>query len=87
MKQPNEQLDYDLDFTLFLPLGDSITSTTVSVTPAVGLSVGLTDGATAIPKLWISGGVNKEKYKVSALAVTSQGRTKEVNFQIKIKDT
>ena len=47
----------------------------------------MTDTTTAIPKLWISGGDDKSRYKVSVVAVTSQGRTKEVNFQIKIKDT
>ena len=49
--------------------------------------MGVTDAATAIPKLWVSGGTDKIRYKISVVATTSQGRTKEVNFQIKIKDT
>jgi hypothetical protein len=57
------------------------------VDPAIGLTVGMTDSATAIPKLWVSGGIHKDRYKVSVVVATSQGRTKEVNFQIKIKDT
>jgi hypothetical protein len=57
------------------------------VDPAIGLTVGMTDSTTAIPKLWVSGGTHKERYKIAVVAATSQGRTKEVNFQIKIKDT
>lgn len=52
-----------------------------------GLTVGLTDADTAIPKIWVGGGVDKVRYVISILASTSQGRSKEVNFEIKIKDS
>ena len=57
----------------------------VTSTPA-GLTVGMTDAATAVPKIWVGGGVDKVRYTLSILASTSQGRSKEVNFEIKIKD-
>jgi hypothetical protein len=84
-KQNSEQLDYDIDFTQWLPDGDAIVSTTVSCSPE-GLTLAISDPQTAIPKVWVSGGVNKKRYVVSVLIETAQSRTKEVNFQIKIKD-
>jgi len=84
-KQPIERLDYDVDFTSWLKAGDAILTTTVTSSPA-GLTIETTDAATAIPKLWVSGGVNKKTYVVSTLVITNQGRAKEVNFKLKIKD-
>lgn len=85
-KQPTERLDYDVDFSDWLPNGDAIISTAVASTPS-GLTIYVTDAATLIPKLWVSDGVDKNSYAVSVTVETSQGRSKEVNFKIKIKDT
>ena len=85
-KQPTERLDYDIDFTDWLPAGDAITNTTVTSTPA-GLTIYLTDTATVIPKVWVAGGVDKKTYILSVTAETNQSRTKEVNFKVKVKDT
>lgn len=84
-KQPTERLDYDIDFTEWLPNGDAIIST-VAVSDPVGLYLVITDAATIIPKVWVGGGEDKNRYVVSVVCETNQGRTKEVNFQIKIKD-
>ena len=85
-KQPTERLDYDVDFTEWLPNGDAIISTATSSSPA-GLTIYVTDAATLIPKLWVSGGVDKKSYILSVTVETQQGRTKEVNFKVKVKDT
>jgi hypothetical protein len=85
-KQPTEQLDYDIDFSDWLPNGDAITSTTVTSSPA-GLTIYVTDAATIIPKVWVAAGVGKKSYIVSVTVETNQGRTKEVNFKVKVKDT
>ena len=84
-KQPTERLDYDIDFSLWLPNGDAIIGTTTNSTP-VGLTIAITDAATLIPKIWVSDGVDKNTYVVSVTVETSQGRNKEVNFKIKVKD-
>jgi hypothetical protein len=84
-KQSNERLDYDIDYTLWLPEGDAVIETVVSVDP-VGLDVALSDGATAIPKLWVGGGLDRVNYVVSVTCVTQYGRTKEINFKLKVKD-
>tara|TARA_B110000503_G_scaffold109251_1_gene163374 strand:- start:454 stop:726 length:273 start_codon:yes stop_codon:yes gene_type:complete len=84
-KQPTERLDYDIDFTYWLPNGDAIIATDAVSTP-VGLALTVTDYDTIIPKVWVAGGEDKNRYVVSVVCVTNQGRTKEVNFQIKVKD-
>ena len=84
-QQPSEILDYDVDFTDWLALGDSVESTVVSSKPT-GLIIGITADTTDIPKIWVSGGIDKVRYTISTVATTTQGRSKEVNFQIKIKD-
>ena len=84
-KQPTERLDYDIDFTNWLPTGDAIVTTVTSSTPA-GLTIYVTDAATIIPIVWVAAGVDKKSYIVSVTVDTSQGRTKEVNFKVKVKD-
>lgn len=85
-KQPTERLDYDVDFSDWLPNGDAIITTAVTSSPS-GLTVYVTDAATLIPKLWVSGGLDRISYVVSVTVETNQGRNKEVNFKIKVKDT
>jgi len=84
-KQPTERLDYDIDFTEWLPNGDAIITTVATCTPA-GLTIAITDATTAIPKLWVSYGIDNKSYVISVTCETNQGRTKEVNFKIKVKD-
>ena len=85
-KQPTERLDYDIDFTAWLPNGDAIISTVTASTPA-GLTIYVTDATTIIPKVWVAEGLDKKSYIVSVTVETNQGRTKEVNFKVKVKDT
>jgi hypothetical protein len=84
-KQPTERLDYDIDFTAWLPNGDAIISTATSSAPA-GLTIYVTDATTIIPKVWVAAGLDKKSYIVSVTVETNQGRTKEVNFKVKVKD-
>jgi hypothetical protein len=84
-KQPTERLDYDVDFSEWLPPGDAIITTAVGVEPA-GLTIAVTDAATLIPKLWVDGGVDGATYLISVTCETQYGRNKEVNFKLKVKE-
>lgn len=85
-KQPADQLDYDLDFSDWLTDGDTITgAVAVSDVPAelVILSVSITD---QIVKVWASGGVTGSTYQVTATVTTAEGRIKELDFKIRVKE-
>lgn len=96
IKQPAENLDYDIDFSEFLSSGDTLQTTgtppvpnplSVTTTPA-GIAVGSTfvikDGKAI--KQWLSGGTNGVKYKITLTATTNGGRIKQVEFVVRVKD-
>lgn len=83
-QQPSEILDYDIDLTDWMASGDSVTSTTVSAD--AGLTVSVSNGTTVTPKVWCSGGVDGTTYKVTAVIVTNDGRTKEIDFKITVSE-
>lgn len=84
-QQPAERLDYDVDYTDWLPSADSLSSATVSVSPS-----GLTIDSPAINgkfvKLWVSGGSSGAKYKATLTVVTAIGRTKQDEILFTVKD-
>jgi hypothetical protein len=86
-KQPADQLDYDLDFSEWLTGTDTITgAVATSSVPAelVVLSVAVSDQAA---KVWVSGGIDGTTYKVTATITTSEGRIKENEFKIRVRNT
>ncbi len=83
-QQPNEKRDYDLDFSEFFPADDVVTAADVSATPA-GLTVGYAIQHPRV-KVWINGGTSGVTYKVTVLAYTNDGRRKEVELRVKVKD-
>lgn len=83
-KQPSETLDYDFYFSEWMPSGDSLAS---SVVVAPGLTLGAkTEPGGSIVKQFISGGVDQATYKVTCTITTAQGRVKEVDITIMVRD-
>lgn len=85
-KQPAEVLDYDISFDEFLPVGDTISS--ISATSDVGLTLvanAAIDGARGV-KQWISGGTHGVTYRVQVQITSGDGRVKEAEFKIKVKE-
>lgn len=85
-KQPAERLDYDIYYEDWLTAGDGITTakTTVQVFP-LGLTLSSYVVDTII-KIWVAGGVNGVTYKVTVTVETDDGRVKQDEFKIKVKD-
>jgi len=83
-QQPNEKMDYDIDFSEWMPAGDVITLAAVSVLPA-GLTASYAIQSPAV-KVWLDGGTAGVTYKVTVLATTNDGRKKEVELKVKVKD-
>lgn len=85
-KQPADQLDYDLDFSDWLTDTDTITGVvaTSSVPLEMPVLSAAVSGATA--KIWVAGGLNGVTYKVTSTITTSEGRIKELEFKIRVRD-
>ena len=91
-KQPVEVKDYDIDFMPWLaPMGDTIDNISTEVlcvtNPAdVSLIVASTANTSTLAKIWISGGTDKQKYKVTITVTTVGGRTDQSELVFKVKD-
>lgn len=92
IKQPTDQLDYDIDFSRWLPFDDTILTVQHQVTPEnegsnnEWLAVQSVHVSGDIVKVWLVGGKTSETYKVTVIAATANGRVKEVEFKVRVKD-
>ena len=84
-QQPADRLDYDFDYTNWLFDGDTVQSAIAASTPT-GLTVGTPVVSLTKVKLWISGGTNLATYKVTVTTTTVDGRIKQDEIRIKVKD-
>lgn len=86
-KQPNEILDYDIDFTRWLENTDGDQGLTASVAVAPpGITIDRHVVSGGVVKVWLSGGENGQQYKVTATLVTVNGRRKEGEIMIRVKE-
>lgn len=83
-KQPSDVLDYDIDFSEWLPEDDD--GLTAQVTVESGLTLDSFTIHGAIVKVWLSGGTSGRAYKVTVLLITVDGRSKEAEIVIKVKE-
>lgn len=87
VKQPHEVLDYDFDYSEWLPTADTIIST--AVTADAGITLGSTiiePSEKKVVKQWVSGGSDGVTYKVQITATTAGGRVKEIEFKIRVRE-
>jgi hypothetical protein len=91
-KQPAEVKDYDVDYAPWL---DPMTDTLTAVSTAVICTTNAEDTALEIDsvertdkqvKLWISGGTDGQKYKITIQATTAGGRLDESELVFTVKD-
>lgn len=85
-KQPVEVKDYDLDYSEWLVAADTVESAEVTVEPA-GLTVGSVFTQNKKIKVWLSAGTNGTVYKLTVTMTTANGRVKQDEFKVKVKDT
>ena len=83
-QQPRDVRDYDIDFSEWFPVGDTVLTAAVTVEPA-GLTVTYAIQHPRV-KVWIQDGVIGTTYKVTVVAYTNDGRAKEVELKVRIKD-
>ena len=85
-KQPADVLDYDIDFADWITDGDVISSGTVTIEPPGELVSNTQQIYSPTVKIWLQGGVDGSQYKVTLLASTTQGRVKEVEFKVRVRE-
>lgn len=85
-QQPSDIHDYDVDFSTWFPPGDNIISATVSVSPAMPQPPSTAINGLTV-KVWVyDEGISGLTYTLTLLAITSDGRQKEVELQIKVRE-
>lgn len=91
-KQPAEVKDYDVNYAEWLdPMADTIdyaTTTAVCTTDPTdtALAVDSVQLAPKTVKLWVSGGTDKQKYKVTIRTTTVGGRVDESELVFTVRD-
>jgi hypothetical protein len=91
-KQPGETKDYDIDYSEWLsPLTDTLSGVTAAVEcltdpTDIALVCNTVFVTTTTAKFWMSGGTAGNKYKLTATATTTGGRTDESELVFNIKD-
>ena len=81
---PDAVLDYPVDWSDWLPEGDTIESATV--TAEVGVTVGTVDVTSPVVTAWISGGTVGATYDVTYHIVTAEGREDDRSITLVVKE-
>ncbi len=86
-KQPAERRDIDVVTDDWMPESDYIQTATSVVSPS-GLTIESTSVTTANTraKVWVSGGTDMVNYKVTTTITTHDGRIKEHEFMVKVRE-
>lgn len=99
-KQPRDVVDYEASFRNYFKkfTGDEINTIEVTHRNAAGGASDLVLGPGILPdyelpgtnpqwcKVWIGGGTTGNDYVVTVFMTTSNGRAKELDFKIKVRD-
>lgn len=85
-KQPADVEDYDVSYVDYLEArGDTGDIHTVVAEP--GITVVLSTLVAGVVKVWLSGGTDKEDYKITVTLETTGGRTKQVEFVVRVRES
>ena len=84
VKQPDEVLDYDVDYTDWFS-NRTDTPTSHDVVAAAGITLVTSARTGKVVKSVLSGGVDGEQYKITTRLTTSTGMVKEADFIVKVK--
>jgi hypothetical protein len=90
-KQPADRYDFDFNYGDWLTVQDNLEGSTVTVLPddsadLDGLQIESVTVIDPILKLWISGGKNRTTYKITLTSTTADGRVKQDEIKLKVKD-
>lgn len=83
-KQPSDAMDYDIDYTDWLTSGDNVQSAVV--TPDTGITLDSMVINDPRIKIWLSGGTAGTTYKITCTMTSADGRVRQDEFKIRVKE-
>lgn len=83
-KDPSAVLDYAIDWSDWLQVGETIASSTWTITPS-GLVQNTESETTQVATVWLSGGTDGTQYTVTNHITTSSARTDERSLTITVR--
>jgi hypothetical protein len=83
LKDPQAVLDYTVDWSSWLPSGDTIVTSTW--TAQTGITIDSNSFTTTAATVWLSGGTLDASYNVVNHIVTDDGRAEDQTLVIKIE--
>ncbi len=85
-QQPADVQDYDIEFAEWFPPGDEIVAVALKVAPVMPMPPSYAINSQRV-KVWVyAGGKSGTKYQISIAATTNDGRVKEVELVVPIKE-
>lgn len=85
-KRPIDQLDYDIDFSRWLPDGDTLMEAAANVESCGSMvTIPYINIQPQTVKVWVVDGVIGKTASVYVTATTAQSRRKQVEFQIRVR--
>ena len=87
-QQPRDVEDYDIDFDEWFPVGDTIVQSSVSSVPIMPIpATSVISPNRRSLKVWVyEGGVSGVTYQLTIRASTNDGRAKEVELKVRIRE-
>ncbi len=85
---PGDRQDFDIDFSDWIPDGDSITTVECTVDPDGDVAVDDTEIASPSVKVWVVAPADAPEatYEIDVKVTTAGGRIKTVCFKVRVKD-
>jgi hypothetical protein len=82
LKDPDAVLDYVFDWSSWLATSETITTSVITV--ETGLTKASESSTTTTAKVWLSGGTEGERYKITSRITTNQGRTDDRSAIVRV---
>jgi hypothetical protein len=86
-QDPSANLDYAVDWTAWLPTGDTVSTFVIISDAGISATKSLTLTTATVCVIWVSGGVVGNIYAVTCRVTTVDGRVDDRTFYISINNT
>lgn len=84
LKDPDAVIDYQFDWSNYLPSGDTIATSSWSVAPTGELAIDSDSNTATTATAFVSGGVVRKTYRLVNQIVTAGARTEERSIIVRV---